>query len=305
MLPHGKDMVGRRFGKWLVLHRHHATKGENQARWVCRCDCGSEKVVRGDNLRRGWSNMCRRCGGTASDPSRKLGVVTIQRLSGLGRSKWRVRCEHGHEYVRAASSIQRHAHSKTAPKCDECGLTVKALVAALRSVSIAPISHKEAKALAQRKRSNKRRHPQEYSIWSGMRSRCANAKRSDYKMYGGKGISVCERWMCFENFFADMGPRPSPAHSLDRYPNQRGNYEPGNVRWATARQQANNTYDNRLVTHHGVTRSVSEWARVQGLTVSALFGRLNNGWSIARALLTPMRQKRSNRKATSAEAKVA
>jgi hypothetical protein len=80
----------------------------------------------------------------------------------------------------------------------------------------------------------------EYSIWRQMRQRCSNSRNTSYKLYGGRGISVCARWDTFENFLADMGRRPSPQHSLDRFPNNDGNYEPGNVRWATAKQQANN-----------------------------------------------------------------
>lgn len=72
----------------------------------------------------------------------------------------------------------------------------------------------------------------ERGIWAGMLQRCKNPRLANYKYYGGRGITVCDRWMSFENFFADMGPRPSLEHSIDRYPNNDGNYEPGNCRWA-------------------------------------------------------------------------
>ena len=79
-----------------------------------------------------------------------------------------------------------------------------------------------------------------YRSWYGMKSRCLNAKQAAYKNYGGRGITVCERWLSFKNFLADMGPRPSPKHSIDRWPNNDGNYEPSNCRWATATEQARN-----------------------------------------------------------------
>lgn len=80
-----------------------------------------------------------------------------------------------------------------------------------------------------------------YKIWTLMRRRCRDKNDGSYHNYGGRGIRVCERWNSFETFLADVGPRPSRAHSLDRYPNNNGNYEPGNVRWATNEQQRANT----------------------------------------------------------------
>ena len=78
----------------------------------------------------------------------------------------------------------------------------------------------------------------EYGIWTGMKRRCLNPRDSHWENYGGRGISICERWLnSFENFYADMGKRPSPDLSIDRYPNNDGNYEPANCRWATKSQQ--------------------------------------------------------------------
>jgi hypothetical protein len=79
----------------------------------------------------------------------------------------------------------------------------------------------------------------EYRTWSSMLSRCSNANHKAFKDYGGRGIKVCERWLSYENFLADMGRRPSPELSIDRIDND-GNYEPSNCRWATATQQINN-----------------------------------------------------------------
>ena len=86
----------------------------------------------------------------------------------------------------------------------------------------------------------------ENNIWRKMRRRCNNPDDTGYKNYGGRGISVCPQWEEFSQFLIDVGPRPSPQHSLDRYPNNDGNYEPGNVRWATRSEQAQNTRRTRM-----------------------------------------------------------
>lgn len=103
----------------------------------------------------------------------------------------------------------------------------------------------------------------EYVVWQGMIARCTYPKNKFWKTYGGAGVTVCERWRkSFADFFQDMGPRPSPKHSLDRFPNQNGNYEPGNVRWATPEEQAHNRTDNTNFTVGDETKTISEWSRI-------------------------------------------
>lgn len=122
-----------------------------------------------------------------------------------------------------------------------------------------------------------------------MKDRCHNPNSPAFDRYGGRGIRVCERWRdSFANFFTDMGPRPTPKHSLDRIDNS-GNYKPENCRWATDVEQAQNMRKNRFLTHDGRTLCASEWARVIGVKPGTLERRLNAGWSVERALTEPLR----------------
>lgn len=124
----------------------------------------------------------------------------------------------------------------------------------------------------------------EYSSWSGMIQRCENANDTAFKNYGGRGIMICPRWReSFANFYADMGPKPSPQHSIDRINNE-GNYEPSNCRWATSREQGSNRRDNRILVFRGETLCLSEWAIRVGLSRQAIYQRLAAGWSVERAL---------------------
>jgi hypothetical protein len=156
------DLTGRVFGRWTVLG--FSSRIRRQAHWLCRCACGVEREVSGQNLH---------CGGSVS-------------------------CGCFADEVRASSA--RHGECRTS------GQTV------------------------------------EYRSWSYMLSRVRDQDPNShrFRLYASRGITVCDRWLKFENFLADMGRRPSPDHSLDRYPDPYGNYEPNNCRWATRSEQRRN-----------------------------------------------------------------
>ena len=133
-----------------------------------------------------------------------------------------------------------------------------------------------------------RTRPNEYRAWAGMLTRCRNRNFKDYLLYGGRGISVCAKWLSFESFYADMGVKPSRYHSLDRFPNGDGNYEPENCRWATAKEQARNWKHRNVLLHfNGESLTMPEWAERIGIARSSLRDRLSAGWSIAKAFNTP------------------
>jgi hypothetical protein len=122
-----------------------------------------------------------------------------------------------------------------------------------------------------------------------MLQRCLNSNANEFEHYGGRGITVCDRWKTsFENFFSDMGERPSRKHSLERIDNEKG-YEPGNCRWATKREQLNNKRNNNRVTYRGAQMTMANAVRSAGdiITMNGARARLRNGWSLEEALETP------------------
>lgn len=206
------DIVGTKVGRWTVMSRAQNTK-QGQAQYLCRCECGNEKVVKSIILRRQISRSC----------GCLLVETTIKRST-----------KHGHSPM----------YGKISPT---------------------------------------------YHTWSGMKARCTNPKNNHFQRYGARGIHFCERWMTFENFLADMGEKPEGC-SLDRIDNNRG-YEPGNCRWATHTQQANNKGCNRLLTLNGVTKTMKQWSKETGINYGTLQDRLVNGWSDAEALTVPVAHK--------------
>lgn len=122
-----------------------------------------------------------------------------------------------------------------------------------------------------------------YRTWRAMRQRCNNPKNPQFGAYGGRGIAVCESWGHFSTFLKDMGECPIGL-SLDRYPDVNGNYEPGNCRWATPKEQSQNVRRNVLLTLNGETHCVSEWARRLGIPQATIYARVKRGLSDSECL---------------------
>ena len=132
----------------------------------------------------------------------------------------------------------------------------------------------------------------EYKSWNAMMQRCGNPNNKSWPDYGGRGITVCDRWKGadgYHNFVADMGPRPG-GMTLEREDSS-GHYEPSNTRWATPKEQQNNRRVNVFITHAGVTLSLTEWSERLGLSRNAVSERLRKGWSKEAAVTTPARKK--------------
>jgi hypothetical protein len=128
----------------------------------------------------------------------------------------------------------------------------------------------------------------EYRAWVNMITRCHNPNATRWIDWGGRGIVVCEEWRTdYPAFLAHMGRKPSPRHSLDRYPNADGHYAPGNVRWATPREQTLNSRKARIIEFHGERRALKEWAEYLGINYGTLWSRLDeSGWDVETAFTT-------------------
>lgn len=127
-------------------------------------------------------------------------------------------------------------------------------------------------------------HSREYRSWKDMRARCNNPRNTDYSSYGGRGITVCERWADFAVFIGDMGPRPD-GHTLDRI-DVNGSYAPENCRWAPATVQAQNKRSNNKITIGVETKTLLEWCRHFGVEHSKARYRLARGWPVERVFST-------------------
>lgn len=201
-----QDLTGLRVNKLTVVER--AANVGKQPAWLCRCDCGNDKIVMG-------------------------------------------------MYLRSASVID----------CG-CGATARRSAArAVHGMTDTP----------------------EFHTWRGMLYRCTNPNSKHWHLYGGRGITVCDRWReSFENFYADMGPRPEGT-SLDRKDNDKG-YSPDNCRWATPQEQQNNRRGNIHITIDGATKTLKQWAKHYGVPYSVVKARRAAGADGAE-LFAPMKRR--------------
>lgn len=196
----------------------------------------------------------------------KFGALTA--IQAIGRKSngnliWRLLCDCGKQCEIDGYDVRRGYRTS----CHECGAERTRLASVKHGMS----------------------NSREFSTWTDIQTRCSNPNTNSFADYGGRGIKVCSRWLeSFENFFADMGPRPSSSHSIER-DDVNGDYEPSNCRWATVREQSRNRRNNRLVTINGVTKIAADWADEAGILHSTFSLRLKAGISGV-ALLAPSKR---------------
>lgn len=198
-----KNLINNKYGSLTVIEYNPERDHYGKILWKCKCDCGTEIIVRGESLISGNTTSC------------------------------------------GCNRINKTKETNTI--------------------------HGNSGSL-------------EYYIWQQMKNRCTNPNAKYYEYYGGRGIKISDRWLnSFENFYADMGPKPTNQHSIDRIDNN-GNYEPGNCRWGTKIEQMNNRSNNIIVNYKNKEYTLAEISRTFNINYDLLRQRVNRGWSIIEAI---------------------
>ena len=281
MAPKPIDILGQRFGRLYVVRISDKRPGKERA-WVCKCDCGKETLVPGSRLRGGLTESCgctnREPRGIKTNPEHDLtgqrfGRWMVESRDVTRRTRgvayWRVRCDCG-----TYGSVPRRRLVR--------GFSLSCGCAQREGARVRFLKHDAS-------------NHELGGVWRSMLDRCGNPKSAPWKDYGGREISVCARWSDsstgFAAFVADMGPRPSRKHQIERNNND-GNYEPTNCRWATIDEQAHNRRSSRFVELNGRRMVLAEAARALGMSWSGLAGRLDrNVPTPGLTPITPARKK--------------
>lgn len=268
------SLVGERFRQLVVLAEHERVG--SHSRWRCLCDCGRERIVWQHQLKSGQARACQACMLPEMVGNTFGRWIVLEQVARPGRKtgRWfRCLCDCGQEGIVRGDQL-RNGTSRS------CGC----------------LSSEIHADLARRLRlTHGGRKSPEYQVWIQMLQRCKNPRNRNYKNYGGRGITVCERWRDFSAFMEDMGSRPHAGLTIERKDNNRG-YTAENCIWGTREEQANNSRHNRLITFNNQTLTVSQWAALLGMKSTVIINRLRIGWPEELALTTPIRA--GNRLAT-------
>lgn len=258
------DLLGKTFERWTVIGPKRMIPGGTK--WLCRCECGTEREVKSASLRGGLSTSCgcRQKELAVNDiTGSRFGRLVVASRAGSTpkHATWKCICDCGNETTLPSTAL-------ISGNTRSCGCLLN-----------------EARVVAGRaNKTHGMSNTSTHKSWAGMKARCNNPNEPAYENYGGRGIRVCERWVSFENFLADMGVAPKGL-TIDRK-DVNGNYEPGNCRWATDTEQARNTRVNRIICAFGKSMTLADWGDETGLDVSTIETRIKRGWTIEKAMTT-------------------
>jgi hypothetical protein len=246
------DLTGKRFSQLVVIKLSRVD--DYGAWWLCRCDCGKEKVIRASTLKSGEVKTCGHRMDLSGERFGKLLVIgkdTSEQIGKRKRVKWVCLCDCG-RYTSVSTDNLKYGNTTS------CGC-LKLTCSVTHGLTGTPT----------------------YKVWDHIIQRCNNPNNKKYKDYGGRGITVCEEWLDFNNFVKDMGIKPDGLE-IDRVDNSRGYYK-DNCRWTTHIENNRNRRNNRTILFNGKVKCISEWAKELGLNVDTIRRRLDRGKSVEEA----------------------
>jgi len=250
------DLTGKILGNWTVIKRD-ANKRKN---WICQCSCGKTRSIDGGSLSNGRSKSC--------------GCSRLVDLTGKRFGS----------YVVISEAEKQNRQSRWNCLCD-CGTTKTVFGSSLVSGGTVSCGCHRIKIHTTHGQTKNHQQSTSYRSWYKMILRCTHKKDTNYHRYGGRGITICDKWLKFEGFYEDMGDCQEKM-SLDRI-NVNGNYEPNNCRWATFKEQQNNRRDNYFIEFNGLRKTLSEWSDYTGINYVTIQSRIKLlHWDVGKALTT-------------------
>lgn len=247
------SIIGKKFDRLTVLEFDHVNR--HGSYFLCRCDCGNQKIVSYSQLKSGATGSCG-CKAYESRHTRRSPDLTGRRFGKL--------------YVLGFDRMDHHSNSYWLCECDCGNITTVSRVNLLNgSTTSCGCWHDQAHI------THGMSYDQLYNVWHGMKQRCTNIHHTAFHHYGGRGIAICTEWMDFENFrdwALNNGYRP--GLTIDRI-NTNDGYCPENCRWVSQLVQCNNKRNNHFVTYNGVTHTIADWSRILGVKYGTLQNRIN------------------------------
>lgn len=273
---HLEDLSGERID-YITFIKKEKCSDNGHARYLCRCDCGNEFIKRKDLIMKMRIKSC------GCKSARKTPIKNSTKSKAKGKNKTKDHTDlSGKQYGRLTvlECIGSDKHHKRLYRClCECGKEKITTQALLKRGEVTSCGCKQKEVIFKQNGLSTKRI---YAVYNSMKIRCYNKKFKQYKDYGGRGIAICPEWLGengfinFYNWAMENGYKDNLT--LDRI-NPKGNYEPSNCRWATYKEQANNTKATVFLTYNGETKPASEWAEIVGISQSAITHRKSKGWT--------------------------